>query len=163
MAFNSVKNLVASVAEASPAQFNDWHKTWRTASDGGAAEPLLTFVARERGVAEDVFMQRLAEALGWPYLDLPKLSIATEARNKLSTKIAFQYSVLPTALESGTLQVVVSDPFDAAMINAVKFDAHMPVQFALATKSEIDRSSRASACCRAPGCYGRRRSSTIQA
>src|SRR5579863_628646 len=129
MAFNSVKNLVATVAEASPAQFNDWQKTWSTAADGGSPEPLLTFVARERGVGEDIFMQRLAAALGWPYLDLPKLAIATEARNKLSTKIAFQYSILPTALENGTLQVVVSDPFDAAMMNAVKFDAHMPVQF----------------------------------
>jgi type II secretion system protein E len=139
MAFNSVKNLVATVAEASPAQFNDWQKTWRTAADGGLAEPLLTFVARERGVGEDIFMQRLAAALGWPYLDLPKLAIVTEARNKLSTKIAFQYSVLPTALENGTLQVVVSDPFDAAMMNAVKFDAHMPVQFALTTKAEIEK------------------------
>ncbi len=139
MAFNSVKNLVATVAEASPAQFDDWQKTWRSTVDAGGTEPLLTFVARERGVAEDVFVQRLAASLGWPYLDLPKLSIATEARNKLSTKIAFQYSILPTALENGTLQVVVSDPFDAAMMNAVKFDAHMPVQFALATKVEIEK------------------------
>jgi type II secretion system protein E len=139
MAFNSVKNLVASVAEASPSQFDDWQKLWRISADGGSTEPLLSFVARERGVAEDVFIQRLAASFGWPYLDLPKLSIATEARNKLSTKIAFQYSVLPTALENGTLQVVTSDPFDAAMMNAVKFDAHMPVQFALAPKMEIEK------------------------
>jgi len=139
MAFSSVKNLVATVAEASPAQFDDWQKTWRTAAEAGATEPLLTFVARERGVAEDVFVQRLAASLGWPYLDLPKLTVPPEARNKLSTKIAFQYSILPTALTDGTLQVAVSDPFDAAMINAVKFDAHMPVQFALSTKTEIEK------------------------
>jgi len=139
MAFSPVKNLIATVAEASPVQFEDWRKSWRSSADAGSVEPLLTFVARERGVAEDVFIQKLAAALGWPYLDLPKLSIATEARNKLATKIAFQYSVLPTALENGTLQVVVSDPFDAAMMNAVKFDAHMPVQFALATKLEIEK------------------------
>jgi len=139
MTFSPVKNLIASVAESAPAQFDDWSKTWRTAVEGGSTEPLLTFVARERGVAEDVFIQRLATALDWPYLDLPKLAIATEARNKLSTKIAFQYSVLPTALENGLLQVVVSDPFDAAMMNAVKFDAHMPVQFALAPKPEIEK------------------------
>jgi len=139
MAFSSVKNLVATVAEASPAQFDDWQKTWRTATEAGATEPLLTFVARERGVAEDVFVQRLAASLGWPYLDLPKLTVPPEARNKISTKIAFQYSILPTALTDGTLQVAVSDPFDAAMMNAVKFDAHMPVQFALSTKTEIEK------------------------
>src|SRR5471032_259366 len=98
MAFNSLKNLVASVADTSPAQFEDWRKAWRSAADSGSTEPLLTFIARERGVAEDVFTQRLATSLGWPYLDLPKLAVAAEARNKISAKIAFQYSVLPTAL-----------------------------------------------------------------
>ncbi|HEY1718061.1 MAG TPA: ATPase, T2SS/T4P/T4SS family [Verrucomicrobiae bacterium] len=139
MAFSSVKNLVASVAEASPVQFDDWQKTWRTAVDGGSTEPLLSFIARERGVAEDVFVQKLATTLDWPYLDLPKLSVPTEARNKISTKVAFQYSILPTALNDGALQVVVSDPFDAAMMNAVRFDARMPVQFALAPKTEIEK------------------------
>jgi type II secretion system protein E len=139
MAFSSAKNLIASVAEATPGQFDDWRKSWRTAMDAGSTEPLLSFVARERGVAEDVFTQRLAATLGWPYLDLPKLAIPTEARNKVSTKVAFQYSVLPTALENGGLQVVVSDPFDAAMMNAVRFNARMPVQFALAPKAEIEK------------------------
>ncbi len=139
MAFSPVKNLVASVAEASPTQIDEWRKTWRTAADGGSAEPLLSFIARERGVAEDVFVQKLATTLGWPYMDLPKLTIPPEARNKISTKIAFQYSILPTAMNDGTLQVVVSDPFDAAMMNAVRFDARTPVQFALATKMEIEK------------------------
>ena len=139
MAIGSVKHLVAMVAEASPAQFEDWRKAWGTAADAGSAAPLLTFVARERGVAEDVFIQRLATALGWPYLDLPKLVVPTEARNKISTKIAFQYFILPVAVNDGTLQIAVSDPFDAAMMNAVRFDAKMPVSFALATRPEIEK------------------------
>jgi type II secretion system protein E len=139
MAFSSVKNLVASVAEASPAQFEDWRKTWRTAADSGSTEPLLTFVARERGVAEDVFMQRLAASLGWPYLELAKLTVDNEARNKISTKIAFQFFVLPIAVLDGVLLVAASDPFDAAMMNAVQFNARMPVTFALSTKTEIEK------------------------
>jgi type II secretion system protein E len=139
MAFSPAKNLIASVAQATPVEFDGWRNLWRAAADGGSTEPLLSFVARERGVAEDVFTQRLAATLGWPYLDLPKLAIATEARNKISTKVAFQYSVLPTALENDTLQVVVSDPFDAAMMNAVRFNARMPVEFALAPKVEIEK------------------------
>jgi len=139
MAFSPVRNLVATVAEASPAQFDDWRKSWRAAVDGGSAEPLLTFVARERGVAEDVFIQKLATALGWPYLDLPKLTVENEVRGKLSTKIAFQYFVLPVAINNGVLQIAASDPFDAAMMNAVRFDAKMPVSFALSTRSEIEK------------------------
>ncbi len=85
-------------------------------------------------------MQKLANSLGWPYLDLGKMGVPTEARNKISTKIAFQYSILPSAYNDGELQVVTSDPFDAAMASAVRFDARMPVQFALAPKMEIEKS-----------------------
>jgi type II secretion system protein E len=139
MAFSSAKNLVASVVEASPAQFDDWRAAWRNSVNGGSTEPLLTFIARERGVAEDVFMQKLAVAVGWPFLDLPKHVVPAEARNKISTKIAFQYSVFPAAVNGGALQVVASDPFDAAMMSAVRFDARMPVEFALAPKTEIEK------------------------
>jgi type II secretion system protein E len=139
MAIGSVKHLVATVAEASPAQFEDWRKAWGTAADAGSAESLLTFVARERGVAEDIFIQRLATALGWPYLDLPKLVVPTEARNKISTKLAFQYFILPVGVNDGALQIAISDPFDAAMMSAVRFDARMPVTFALATRPEIEK------------------------
>ena len=144
MAFSPVNNLVATVAEASPAQFEDWRKSWRAAADAGSAESLLTFVARERGVAEDVFIQKLATALGWPFLELPKLTIENEVRGKLSTKIAFQYFVAPVAINNGVLQVAVSDPFDAAMMNAVRFDAKMPVSFALATRGEIEKALKTS-------------------
>ncbi|HUC85468.1 MAG TPA: GspE/PulE family protein, partial [Candidatus Acidoferrales bacterium] len=139
MAFNSVKHIVATVADASPAQFDEWRRSWRAASDAGSPEPLLTFIARERGVSEDAFMQRLAATLGWPHLDLSKLTVEDEVRNKISTKVAFQYSVLPAAINNGVLQVAASDPFDAAMMTAVRFDAKMPVTFALATKTEIEK------------------------
>jgi type II secretion system protein E len=139
MAFSSAKNLVASVAETSPAQLDDLRQSWRAAVNGGSTEALLTFLARERGVAEDVFMQKLATAIGWPFLDLHKHTVPTEARNKISTKIAFQYSVLPAAVNGSALQVVASDPFDAAMMSAVRFDARMPVEFALAPKTEIEK------------------------
>jgi len=140
MAFSSAKNLIATVADATPKQFEDWRKSWRAAATGGSAEPLLTFVARERGLAEDVFLQKLAAAIGWPFIDLRKHTVPVEARNKISTKVAFQYSVLPAAVNNGMLQLAASDPFDAAMMNAVRFDAQMPVEFALAPKSEIEKS-----------------------
>ena len=139
MAFSSIKDVVASAALASPSQFDDWRKSWRAATAAGSSEPLLTFIARECGLTEDIFMQKLATSLGWPFLELAKMGVPTEARNKISTKIAFQYSVLPSALDDGALQIVTSDPFDGAMASAVRFDARMPVHFALAPKAEIEK------------------------
>src|SRR5690349_6938856 len=119
MAFNSVKGLFASVFGATPVEIEELRKAWQVAADNGSQESLIAFLCRERGLAEDVFLQRLAGVLNWPYLDLPKLTVQPEARNKISTKVAFQYNVLPTALNNGTVQVAVSNPFDTAMLNAV--------------------------------------------
>jgi len=137
--FASIREFFAQAALVTPAQFEECSKAWRVAVENGSQESLLHFVCRERGIAEDVFLQQMAQALGWPYLDLPKLTVPPEARQKIPTKVAFQYSVLPVSFEKGDLQVAISNPFDAAMLNAVRFNAEAHVQFALAPKIEIDK------------------------
>jgi type II secretion system protein E len=139
MAFVSLKEFLSRMGLGTPEQFEEWSKAWRIAAAGGSPESLLAFICREQGMAEDVFLQKLAQALNWPYLDLAKLKVPTEARSRVSTKVAFQYSVLPTQVSDGTLQIAVSNPFDSAMLNAVRFDARGPVQFALATRVEIEK------------------------
>ena len=139
MAFISLKEFLSRTELATAAQFDEWNKGWKVAVASGSQESLLAFICRERGLAEDVFLQKLAEAMKWPFLDLPKLKVPAEARNRISTKVAFQYSVLPTNVVDGTVQVAVSNPFDTAMLNAVRFDAKGPVQFALATRGEIEK------------------------
>src|SRR5438874_6596459 len=139
MSHIALKNILATAAFASPEQFENWQKGWRVAVTNGSQESLLEFVCRESGISEEAFLQQLGGVLGWPFLELRKITVPTEARNKISTKVAFQYLVLPTDYQNGTLQVVVSNPFDAAMLSAVRFDAHGQVQFALAAKGEIEK------------------------
>ncbi len=139
MAYASLKSFLARVLTVTPEQLDEWQRAWRVAADSGSQETQLAFICRERGLAEEVFLKLLAEALGWPFLDLAKLAVVAEARNKVSTKVAFQYSVIPTAVDNGTVQVAISDPFDAAMLNAVRFDAKGPIQFALAPRAEIEK------------------------
>ncbi|MBP7826057.1 MAG: Flp pilus assembly complex ATPase component TadA [Verrucomicrobia bacterium] len=139
MAFASLKSFLARVLNVTPEQLDEWSRAWRVAVESGSSEPQLAFICRECGLAEDVFLQRLAEALGWPYLELAKLAVAPEAQKKISTKVAFQYAVIPTALDNGAVQVAISNPFDNAMLNAVRFDAKGPVHFALAPRAEIEK------------------------
>ena len=135
----SLKNLLAMAQLTTPEQFEAWQKAWRVAAANGSQESLLEFICRESGSSEEIFLQKLATALSWPFLDLKRVTIPTEARNKISTKVAFQYFALPTDCQDHTLQVAVSNPFDAGMLSAVQFDARMPVQFALAPKAEIEK------------------------
>ncbi len=139
MSYVSLKNLLAKATLATPDKFEEWQKAWRVAVSSGSQESLLEFICRETGVSDEIFLQQLAGILGWPFVDLRKVNVPPEARNKISTKVAFQYSVLPTDLLNNTLQVAVSNPFDPGMLNAVQFDARMPVQFALATRGEIEK------------------------
>jgi type II secretion system protein E len=139
MAFASIKDFFAQVAMITPSQFDEWNKAWRVAAENGSQETLLSFICRERGVSEDVFLQQVAKNLGWPYLELSKLDVVPEARQKIPTKVAFQYSVLPVSYQNGELQVAISNPFDAAMLNAVRFNAGGPVSFAIAPKVELEK------------------------
>ena len=139
MAFATIKEFLAQMALATPEQYEEWNKAWRVAVAGGSQESLLSFICRERGLSEDAFLQQLGTQLGWPFLELGKFNVPPEARQKIPTKVAFQYSVLPTNFQNGVLQVAVSNPFDAAMLNAVRFNAGVPVQFALAPKVELEK------------------------
>src|ERR1051326_4169076 len=139
MAFVSLKDFLSRLELGTAEQFADWSKAWRLAAQNGSQESLLSFICREKGVSEEQFLQRLAQSLNWPYLDLPKVNIPQEARNRISTKVAFQHSILPTKVDDGTVEVAVSNPFDTAMLNAVRFDARGPVRFALAPRPEIEK------------------------
>jgi general secretion pathway protein E/type IV pilus assembly protein PilB len=139
MAFVSLKDFLHRMGLVTPEKFVEHSKAWRVATENGSTETLLAFVCRESGVAEDVFLQKLAQALNWPFLEMSKLEVPAPARNKISTKVAFQHSIMPTDVQDGKVQIAVSNPFDTAMLNAVRFDARAPVQFALAPKTEIEK------------------------
>ena len=139
MAFNSIKTLLADAELVTPDQFTEWSKQWKVAVDSGSEESLLGFFSRERGLAEDQFLQTLADQLDWQFVDLRKVNISAEVRKRISTKVAFQYTVIPVREDPGSLQVAVSNPFDSGLLNAVQYDAGGPVEFALAPKLEIEK------------------------
>ena len=59
MALKSIKTILAEASLVAPEQFQEWSKAWRTAVEGGSTESLLGFFARENGISEEQFLQRL--------------------------------------------------------------------------------------------------------
>lgn len=139
MALRSIKNVLADAALATPVQFLEWSKAWKIASENGSNESLLAFFGREAGIGEESFLQKLAVALEWPYLELSKVAVTAEAQKRIPTKVAFQYSVLPITFEENLLQVAVSNPFNSALLNSVQYAAQAPVKFCLAPRGEIEK------------------------
>ena len=140
MAFTSLKSVFARAALASPHQVDSWSKAWRSAADNGSTEPRLTFFAREAGLSDDAFLQKLGESLGWSYVELKTVTVPSEVCRRISTKVAFQHFAMPVSMENDVLRVAVSDPFDAAMLGAVQFEARGPVEFVLSPRTEIEKS-----------------------
>ncbi len=141
MAIRSVKDVLAAAGVlAAPNLFEHQVRAWRAARENGSGECLLTFLGREAGYSEDQTLQKLAPVIGWPYVDLPRNPPSAGAQKRVSTKVAFQYAVFPTRFENGVLQVAVSNPFDTAMLNAVRFDARVPGRSSrLAPRLEIEK------------------------
>ena len=75
MAFNSVKDLFATIVGATPDEIGELRKAWEVAAENGSQETLLAFICRERVMAEDAFLQRLAQLLNWPVLELTKITV----------------------------------------------------------------------------------------
>src|SRR5438309_9158318 len=96
MSYIALKNILATAALASPEQFENWQKAWRVAVTNGSQESLLEFVCRESGISEEAFLQQLGALLVWPILQLRKLTVPTDMRNKTSTNVDSQYLVLLT-------------------------------------------------------------------
>lgn len=139
MALTSIKQILADADLASPGEFKEWTREWRTAAENGSEEPLLGFFAREKGLTEETFLERLAKAMELRFVEPAELNPSNEARKRVTTKVAFQHFVLPIDAENGTLEVAVCDPFDSAMINAVQYNAGGTVKLALATRGEIEK------------------------
>ena len=95
MSYTPLKSILNQAGLITPAQFDQWSEAWRRSVEGGGTEPRLTFFAREAGLAEEAFLQKLSAALSIEFVDLAKLSIATEVRKRISTKVAFQFSIIP--------------------------------------------------------------------
>ncbi len=139
MSLKSIKSILAQAGLATPEQFSEWSKAWRVAVENGSAESLFTFFSREAGISEDIFLQKLAAEMGWPYVDQAKLVVTGEAQKRLATKIAFQYGALPTTFENGVLQVAVTNPFDTGMLASIEYAGRGSVEFGLASKAEIEK------------------------
>jgi len=137
--FLSIKTLLSQAALVTNEQFDTWSEQWRTAVDGGSEDSLLAFFSREKGITEEQFLEQLAKTLEWPFVHLQDTSVPPEIRARISTKVAFQFSIMPVSEENGELLVAVSNPFEPGLINAVQYEASGPVQFALAPKVEIEK------------------------
>ncbi len=96
-----------------------------------------------RGLArEDQFLEALAQALGLPFVRLEEVELEPHVLERLSTKVVFQYNVIPIAFENGTLAVAANDPLDTDLADALRLAAGTRVKLTLSPAADIAQAAK---------------------
>ena len=77
-----IHEQILADADGFSGEFKEWTKEWRTAAENGSEEPLLGFFAREKGLTEETFLERLAEAMELRFVEPAELNPSNEARKR---------------------------------------------------------------------------------
>ncbi len=117
----------------------------RKRADLSAAELIASFnlpVLGEKDVCltEDRLAQVLAEEAGLPYKKIDPLKLDMKlVTSLLSRPFARRHSVMVLALVNNELQVAVSDPFDAELIEELRRITGYSIQPMISSKADIQR------------------------
>ena len=141
MAYTSFRDFCAATQLARGDQFDEWQSDWRRErAESNLDESLPMFLCKRSGKSEADFLDWVSEAYNWERIQLSEVKPTAEARRRISSKVASQHRVVPLSVDDGVLVVAVSNPFNTDLLNAVRFAAHGPVKFVLATSDEVDKS-----------------------
>jgi type II secretion system protein E len=141
MAYTSFRDFCVSAQLAEPAQYDVWQSDWRRERDeNGLTDSLPEFLCKRGGKSEDFFLECVSQGYDWERIELNNVKPSSEARRKISSKVASQHRVVPVSVDEGVLVVAVSNPFNTDLLNAVRFAAQGPVKFVLASSDEIEKS-----------------------
>ena len=99
-----------------------------------------SFVAalvKSGAVGEEKLLEALARVLHLSFTRITDDEIDAAARQRVPTKVVFQYNVMPMRADNGTLVVAAHDPFNLAMLESIRLVAQCRVELALSTEADI--------------------------
>lgn len=108
-------------------------------SPRAAGDSLPKSIAKTMDLPEERVLTELGRVLGLDFVRLTEHEIQGEARQRIPTRVVFQYNILPMRVEDGTLVVATNDPFNATMVEAVRLVTRSRVRLVLATEADLSR------------------------
>lgn len=94
-------------------------------------------IVDKTGVKEELFLEKLAEAMGLPFMRLKKAEIARELLDKVPPKAVFQYNIMPVSEESGSLCIATANPLQPGLIDAMRLVTGGRIKLALSPADDI--------------------------
>ena len=128
----NLQQLLAATGLLTETQVTDLLKASRK-----PGESLVGALVRTGAVSEEKLLHRLADALHLTFTRLSDKEVEAGARERVPTKVVFQYNVMPMRAENGALIVATNDPFNLAMIESIRLVTKQRVRLALSTEADI--------------------------
>ena len=92
----------------------------------------------EKGlINEEDLTKAIAQQFGLDYVNLDATSISPEATKAIPEDIIRKHNVIPMDMNNGRLKVIVGDPSDLEMIDAIRFRLNTDPQFCVASPTRI--------------------------
>ena len=90
-------------------------------------------------ITERAFLGVMGERLDFDVIDLPAVTIETDAIQTLPSRFVYRNHLAPIARENGTLKVATSDPFNLYVFDEIKLLTGLEVRPVLAPRAEIGK------------------------
>lgn len=94
-------------------------------------------VLEHTGIREELFLEKLAEAMDLPFMRLAKAEIDEELLAKVPPKAVFQYNIMPVAEENGLLRIATADPLQTGLVDAMRLVTGGRIGLALSPAADI--------------------------
>ncbi|MDK2857111.1 MAG: type pilus assembly protein PilB [Verrucomicrobiota bacterium] len=94
-------------------------------------------VVEQTGVREELFLEKLAEVMGLPFMRLAKAEIDAGLLAKIPPKAVFQYNIIPVSEVSGALCIATANPLQPGLIDAMRLVTGGRIKLALSSSADI--------------------------
>jgi len=111
-------------------------------SMGGDGVDFTTAVLDATDVKEELFLEKLSEAMGLSFLRLKQVEIAAEILEKIPPKAVFQYNIIPVDEKGGVLQIATANPLQSGLIDAMRLVTGGRVKLVLSPAADIESAAK---------------------
>lgn len=102
-----------------------------------SGEGLTQAVVQTMGIREELFLEKLADAMGLPFQRLAQTEIEADILAKVPPKAVFQYNIVPVAFDGGSLSIATSNPLHPGLIDAMRLVTGGRIKLVLSPLADI--------------------------
>jgi len=99
-------------------------------------------VVEQTGVKEELYLEKLADAMDLPFMRLKNVEIKEEILSKVPPKAVFLYNIMPVEEENGVLRIATSNPLQPGLIDAMRLVTSGRIKLALSPSDDIELSAK---------------------